>query len=250
MISLSTHLPCLIVQKILENLAYVSRKSLVDKINEQPKLLDFIISSILKQAYEYVETERVYEEEIELTKEFPFRMNREENKKALVVFKEREEDTGGQSRIGFHVNPYNFDSGDERDLFRKFRNILDTDEAIKDVYFTGGITSEVHNEFFVEYWNPAESRISKYFPDFLIQTDKDRFLVVEVKDSSEKTDYEANKKRYDGTTTSLSNVVFAKEVGFQEFQRLNQNFDYKILFDASLQEQQRELFDAIRGMER
>ena len=175
-------------------------------------------------------------------------MSREEGKKALVVFKEKEETDGATSRIGFHINPYNFDSSDEKDLFKQFRQILNSNEAIKDVYFTGGVPIQTHNDFYVEYWSPSEQRISRYFPDFLIETNKGRFLVVEVKSGSEKTEYEANKKRYDGKPSSLFNDVYAKELGFLDFQKANKDFEYKVIFDAHLQERQRELFEMIETL--
>jgi hypothetical protein len=242
-----THLPCLAIGKLSENIG-LSREKLVDKVNTSVGFLPFIIQSILENVYEYSETETVLEEEIELTKEYPFKMSREEGKKALVVFKEKEEESGLVSRIGFHINPYNFDSSDERDLFRQFRQFLVDKETIKDVYFTGGITTDTHNDFYVEYWNPTEQRIAKYFPDFLIETDKGRFLVVEVKSGAEKVEYEANKKRYDGTNKSLFNEVYAKELGFNDFQKVNKGFEYKIVFDAHLQERQRELFEMIKTL--
>jgi hypothetical protein len=242
-----THLPCLAIGKLSENIG-LSREKLVDKVNTSVGFLPFIIQSILENVYEYSETETVLEEEIELTKEYPFKMSREEGKKALVVFKEKEEESGIVSRIGFHINPYNFDSSDERDLFRQFRQFLVDKETIKDVYFTGGITTDAHNDFYVEYWNPTEQRIAKYFPDFLIETDKGRFLVVEVKSGAEKVEYEANKKRYDGTNKSLFNEVYAKELGFNDFQKVNKGFEYKIVFDAHLQERQRELFEMIKTL--
>ncbi len=242
-----THLPCMTVDSLLENIG-VSRAILVDKVNTSVGFLSFIIQTVLDTVYQYTETETTTEEQIELTKEYPFKMSREEGKKALVIFKEKEETDGASSRIGFHINPYNFDSSDERDLFRQFRQFLTINETIKDVYFTGGVTTDAHNDFYVEYWNPTELRISKYFPDFLIETDKGRFLVVEVKSGSEKTEYEANKKRYDGTTTSLFNEVYAKELGFLDFQKINKDFEYKVIFDAHLQERQRELFEMIKTL--
>lgn len=242
-----THLPCLAIGQISENIG-LSRRELIDKVNTSAGFLPFIIQTVLETVYQYTETETTTEEEIELTKEYPFKMSREEGKKALVVFKEKEEAGGTTSRIGFHINPYNFDSSDERDLFKNMRQLLDKNEIIKDVYFTGGVTTDAHNDFFVEYWNPAEQRISKYFPDFLIETDKGRFLVVEVKSGSEKTEYEANKKRYDGNKTSLFNEVYAKELGFLDFQKVNKDFEYKLIFDAHLQERQRELFEMIRSL--
>ncbi len=242
-----THLPCLSVSKLSENIG-LSRSELVDKVNTSVGFLPFIIQTVLETVYQYTETETTTEEEIELTKEYPFKMSKEEGKKALVIFKEKEETDGATSRLGFHINPYNFDSSDERDLFRQFRQFLTTNETIKDVYFTGGVTTDAHNDFYVEYWNPTEQRISKYFPDFLIETDKGRFLVLEVKSGSEKTEYEANKKRYDGTVTSLFNDVYAKELGFLDFQKINKDFEYKVIFDAHLQERQRELFETIKTL--
>jgi hypothetical protein len=228
---------------MLEN-GGISRPELVNKVNTSIGSLPFLVQTILENVYEYTETEIVTEEEIELTKEYPFKMNREEGRKALVIFKENED----ANRIGFHINPYNFDSSDERDLFRNFRQLLEDNETIKDVYFTGGVTTDAHNDFYVEYWNPTEQRISKYFPDFLIETDKGRFLVVEVKSGAEKVEYEANKKRYDGSSASLFNDVYAKELGFLDFQKVNKNFEYRVIFDAHLQDRQRELFETIRSL--
>ncbi len=242
-----THLPCLAVEKLSENIG-LSRSQLVDKVNTSVGFLPFIIQTVLDTVYQYTETETTLEEEIELTKEYPFKMSREEGKKALVVFKEKEETDGATSRIGFHINPYNFDSSDEKDLFKQFRQILNSNEAIKDVYFTGGVPIQTHNDFYVEYWSPSEQRISRYFPDFLIETNKGRFLVVEVKSGSEKTEYEANKKRYDGKPSSLFNDVYAKELGFLDFQKANKDFEYKVIFDAHLQERQRELFEMIKTL--
>ena len=35
-------------------------------------------------------------------------------------------------------------------------------------------------------------------------------------------------------------------IGFREFQKVNQNFDYKIIFDANLQDKQLELYESIQ----
>jgi hypothetical protein len=78
------------------------------------------------------------------------------------------------------------------------RDTLDKDEAIVDVYFTGGVTDSDHNDFYFEYYSPEIKKISRYFPDFLIETTKGRFLVVEVKSTREKEGYEKNRQLYDG----------------------------------------------------
>jgi len=243
-----THLPCLDIEKVLEKNS-LSRKELTKKVNENIALLPFIISGILANAYQYQEKTETIEEEIELAKMYPFKISVEQGKNILVVSREQMEKAHGKSRIGFHINPYNFDSTDEKDLFKYLRDVLDKDEAIVDVYFTGGATDPTHNDFYFEYYSPENKRIARYFPDFLVETTKGRFLVVEVKSNREKEGYEKNKQEYKGKVANLFNEVFAKEIGFKEFQQANKNFEYRIIFDASLQKRQQELYEKIRGLE-
>jgi len=92
------------------------------------------------------------------------------------------------------INPYNFDSADEKELFRCLRSVLNTRETVKEIYFTGGATDSSHNDFYFEYWSPEKQRIARYFPDFLVETSKGRFLVVETKSQADRADYEANKR--------------------------------------------------------
>ncbi|KKU95514.1 MAG: Type III restriction protein res subunit [Parcubacteria group bacterium GW2011_GWC2_48_17] len=134
-----THLPCLAVEEVLEKNG-LARINLVKKVNENIALLPFIISSILANAYQYQEKTETVEEEIELAKMYPFKISVEHGRNILVVSREQMEEAHGKSRIGFHINPYNFDSTDEKDLFKYLRDVLDKDEAIVDVYFTGGAT--------------------------------------------------------------------------------------------------------------
>ncbi len=164
------------------------------------------------------------------------------------MYKESEEESGHISHIGFHINPYAFDSGEEKDLFRYLRDVLDKEETIKDVYFTGArvCTDPSRNDFYFEYWSPEQKRIGRYFPDFLIETSMDRFIVVEAKGGSEQTEYEANKKSYKGKLENLTNEVLAKEIGFHDFQSINKNFDYHIIFNASLQREQVKLYEQLK----
>ena len=240
-----THLSCLDIEKVLEK-NDLSRKDLIKSVNENIALLPFIISGILANAYQYEEKTETVEEEIELAKMYPFKISVEQGRNILVVSREQMEEAHGKSRIGFHINPYNFDSRDEKDLFKYLRDVLDEDEAIVDVYFTGGATDPTHNDFYFEYYSPENKRIAKYFPDFLVETTKGRFLVVEVKSNREKEGYEKNRQEYKGKVENLFNEVFAKEIGFKEFQQANKNFEYRIIFDASLQRRQQELYETIR----
>jgi hypothetical protein len=242
-----THLPCLVIESIVTG-SGKTRVDLVKEVNENLALLPFIIQEILKSAYQYEEKTETVEEELELTKLYPFKISVQQGRNSLVVYREDEERDGRKGRVGFHINPYSFDSGDEKDLFRYLRDVLDKKEAIKDVYFTGGVTDSSHNDFYFEYWSPEKRRIARYFPDFLVETTKGRFLVVEVKHGGEKADYEANKRSYKGKLENLTNEVFAKELGFEDFRTVNKNFEYVIKFNASLQQEQVKLFEEIQKL--
>ncbi|MEK7172757.1 MAG: DEAD/DEAH box helicase family protein, partial [Patescibacteria group bacterium] len=127
-----THLPCLAIAEILEK-NNLSRKDITEKVNVNMAFLPFVISGILANAYQYKEKTETIEEEIELAKLYPFKISIEQGKNILVVYKERIEEAHGKSRIGFHINPYNFDSTDEKDLFKYLRDVLNKDEAVVDV---------------------------------------------------------------------------------------------------------------------
>jgi len=238
-LSLRTHISCLNIEKILKE----NNLCDFDKLTNRNALsvIDAMANEITSQLYEYEEKKTVIEEELELTKNFPFKLNQDKNKESLVVYQENTE----KGRLGFHINPYSFDTTDEKELFMYLREALDSDEVITDLYFTGNVTDSVHTDFFFEYWNPAKERYSRYFPDFLIETSKERFIVIEVKGDDKKIDYSRNKDDYEGGDKRITNEVFAKELGFKDFQKQNPNFDYHIIFNARLQQKQEELFNSI-----
>ncbi len=240
-----THLSCSIIESIVAG-SGKTREEFVKDANKTPALIAFTVQEILDKAYQYDWREETIEEELELTKLYPFKISVQRGKNTLVVYREQEEEDGQKSRIGFHINPYNFDSGDEKDLFRYLRDYLDADEAIIDIYFTGGVVDAIHNDFYFDYWNPERQCYARYFPDFLVETSKGRYLVVEVKSNAEKTDYEANQKTYKGKNEELTNEVFAKQVGFEEFRKVNKNFEYRIVFNAGLQAEQARLLEEIK----
>ena len=242
-----THLPCLTIESIITE-SGKKRDVFVEMINENFALVPFVIQEILKSAYKYEEKTEIIEEEIELTKLFPFKINVQQGRNTLVVYKEAEAEEGRRGRLGFHINPYAFDSGDEKDLFRYLRDVLDKNEMITDVYFTGArvCADPSRTDFYFEYWSPEQKRVARYFPDFLIETTK-RFIVVEAKGSDEKSEYETNKKSYKGKIENLTNEILAKEIGFNEFQSVNKNFEYHIIFDASLQREQLRLLEEIKN---
>lgn len=247
LINRRTHLPCAVVSDIIAK-SGVSREEFVAKVNKTPALVPFVIQKILEKAYQYEWREETIEEELELTKLYPFKISVERGRNILVVYREQEIEEGHKSRLGFHINPYNFDSSDEKDLFRYLADFLGKDEAVADIYFTGGVVDAIHNDFYFEYWSPEKQRYARYFPDFLVETTSGRYLVVEVKSNAEKADYEANAKTYKGKKEELTNEVYAKQVGFEDFRKINGNFEYRIIFNASLQKEQVKLFEEIEAL--
>jgi hypothetical protein len=247
LINRHTHLPCATIDNIIAG-SGKTRDVFVKEANKTPALIPFVIQEILKGAYQYEEKTKTIEEELELTKLYPFKISVQRGQNSLVVYREQEEEDGHKSRLGFHINPYNFDAGDEKDLFRYLRDFLDKNEAIVDIYFTGGVVDASHNDFYFEYYSPEKKRIARYFPDFLVETTKGRYLVVEVKSNADKLNYEANKKLYKGELSQLSDEVFSKQVGFEDFQKVNKNFKYRIIFNAGLQAEQSRLLDEIKNL--
>jgi len=242
-LSIRTHLPCLTIKEIIDtnDLKIEDKESL--NTNNYYDILNLISQDITNQIFDYKESKTIIEEELELTKNFPFKLSRDKGKSKLVIYKaERDE-----SRLGFHINPYSFDTDDEKDLFLFLREVLEPREAITDVYFTGNITDSSHTDFYFEYWNPTKEKISRYFPDFLIETNKGRFIVIEVKGDQERTTYQQNKEMFEKGEKIIFDEVYAKELGFKDFQQENKNFDYHIIFNAKLQQMQKELLNKINS---
>ena len=243
LVSRYTHLSCLDVVKIV-GFSGVTRRELTDKIASNPSALMFLIDSVLKQVYQYTTKDVETEELVRLTKAYPFKINIANHRDNLVVY----QDVSDSNKLGFHINPYNFDSLDEKNLFVSLRGALISKEVITDLFFIGGVGEPLHNDFYFEYYHPERKKTALYFPDFLIETSSGRYLVIEVKTSQERFGYEHDKKKYSGGSDGIVSEVFAKEVGFREFKKINSNFDYHIIFDASLQDQQRKLFEDIEKL--
>lgn len=256
-----THLSFAEINKVFEA-NEVSRDKLVKAVEKNYLIVYSIADQILSQAVKYEKKETIKEETLELTKAFPFKINvkRELHEsdddafaRSLVVYREQEERDGRTSRLGFHINPYNFDSRDELEMFRYLRTHLRDGERVNDVYFTGGVTNEKHNEFFFDYQKNLgdTSSLSKYFPDFLVETSLGRYLVLEVKGGDQELTYNAEKKRLEKgeiTKDEITSEPLMKEVGFNEFQELNSNFEYRIIFNGTMLPRQREVVDAVNKL--
>ena len=239
-LSLATHLSCLSIKKILQtNALYENDLSVA--VSKNIDILRCLSDEILTQMFEYKQKSHVVEEVIELTKNFPFKLTKDAGAQRLVIYKEDNK----PNRLGFHIDPYAFDSRDELELFSFLQEALQPNEYVVDLYFTGNINDQSHTDFYFEYYNPQKQCISHYFPDFLIETSNNRYIVIEVKSDKERTTYEANKRQYEEGHKDLFDQVFSKEVGFKDFQLINKNFDYHLIFDARLQQKQKELLSRL-----
>jgi type III restriction enzyme len=166
-----TGLPCLEVERILQE-SDAGMEGVLDYVNRENALLhDAIIPRIQEALFEYDEESGSTEEEVALARNFPIERHVGEDQEGLVMSPD-----GGRDR-SYHLDHYIFDSGEERKLFET----LLTHERVEEVYFTGGITDPAHNEFYVEYYDNQAGRWRKYFPDFYLKLADDGWMVVEVK---------------------------------------------------------------------
>lgn len=244
--------------RIILDASKIDAKKLVQAVEKNYLVIFGIANQILERAFEYKKNEYEVEQELELTKAYPFKItlmkgigetDEQAFERSLVVYKENERN----SRLGFHIDPYNFDSNDELEVFRYLVRNLEDGERVRDVYFTGGVTNEKHNEFFFEYQNnlPEGSRVSKYFPDFLVETSKGRYLVVEVKGGDKEMTYKSEKERFDKgliTKDDVTSDPLMKEIGFREFQDINKDFEYHIIFNGTIIERKNQLIKSITSL--
>ena len=257
-----THLSFTEVNEIFDNNA-IGREELSVAVSGDNGVLDSVVDQILEQSTSYEYRRESIECEFHLTKNFPHkrivkRLSENETEEALfrrslILYQEAEEKRSGfKSNIGFHIDPYDFDSNDEQDMFRFLRKEFNKDEKIKDVYFVGGITFEKYNDFFFEYQkniNTSSSKKSKYFPDFVIETNKDRYFVIEVKSGAEKETYNLQKRQYEKKQIHYNEITsepLMKEIGFNKFKDINKNFFYKIIFNSTEIAGQQEALEFVR----
>ncbi len=83
--------------------------------------------------------------------------------------------------LGFHYDPYNFDSQPEEVFFEEVLGWLRLDGSeVEDVLFTGAITDPAKTDFTVEYLD-ERGKWRRYTPDFVIRKRDGKVLIVEIK---------------------------------------------------------------------
>ncbi|MBN1889003.1 MAG: DEAD/DEAH box helicase family protein [Thermoflexales bacterium] len=86
-----------------------------------------------------------------------------------------------QGDLGFHYDPYNFDSGSEKDFFTQMLSALNLEPGqVEDIYFTGGLNDPRKTDFYVEY-KGVDGKWHRYSPDFIIRRKDGRCYIVEIK---------------------------------------------------------------------
>jgi hypothetical protein len=88
--------------------------------------------------------------------------------------------------LGFHYDPYNFDSNPEQNFFEQLLAHLKQRPAdVEDIYFTGAITDPNKTDFYVEY-KGEDDQWHRYTPDFIIRRKDGKCLIVEIKSERER----------------------------------------------------------------
>ncbi len=148
----------------------------------------------------------------------------------------RREAAGDNPRdLGFHYNPYNFDSLPEREVFTMLLRELNlAPDEVEDVYFTGGLTDPAKTDFHVEY-RGEDGRWHFYTPDFVIRKrgarpGAGRVLVVEVKADRHRQEVAEDEARFTrGEEPRLPEG--RKAIALRKLERVNpERLKYELVF--------------------
>lgn len=142
-----------------------------------------VITETIEEALALVKTKGFEEEKIDGKISFvtQIRINKSHLEKYILGLAGYRSMSGQQVLYGFHYDPYNFDSEDERDFFIQVLDKLGEDpDNIEDIYFTGAITERAKTDFIFEY-KDEKGEWHSYTPDFLIRKKDGKSLIVEVK---------------------------------------------------------------------
>lgn len=109
------------------------------------------------------------------------RVNKTSLEKYVLELKDYKAKAGQLPLFGFHYDPYNFDSEDEREFFERMLSKLGEDpDNVEDIYYTGAINDPAKTDFIFEY-KDDKGKWHSYTPDFLIRKKDGKSLIVEIK---------------------------------------------------------------------
>lgn len=168
---------------------------LARQIEEQTRNYE-VREETVEQALALVKTDgfdkRVADDGTEFyTAEISYPINREA---LLSSWKEWQMKAG---TLGFHYDPYNFDSNPEQNFFEQLLAHLKQHPAdVEDIFFTGALTDPNKTDFYVEY-KGEDDEWHRYTPDFVVRRKDGKCLIVEIKrehDRDHKIDGENGRK--------------------------------------------------------
>lgn len=158
--------------------------------------LELVRLQLEKQVIKYKVTTETIEEALALIKTKGFeeevedgktsyvthiRVNKDNLEKYVLDTDTYKKKAGQMPLFGFHYDPYNFDSEDERAFFEQILDKLGEDpDNVEDIYFTGALTDREKTDFAFEY-KDNKGDWHSYTPDFLIRKKDGKSLIVEVK---------------------------------------------------------------------
>jgi len=140
--------------------------------------------------------------------------------------------------LGFHYDPYDFDSRPEREFFERLLKELNVHPAeVEDVYFTGALTDPSKTDFFVEY-RGEDGRWHRYTPDFVIRKrapagrppGSGRVMVVEIKSAQFESATREDLRRFAEGSQPLTSEGH-KAIALKKLENLNPDgFRYELVF--------------------
>ena len=169
---------CFVIKKILDT-SKEGMKKIVDTVNLYNDILyDVIIPIIYKSLYEITSEDSSEPEEIELVK-----VNGTPDKTVFIrkcsedlVISMQNPYLKDVVEKSFNLDTYCFDSFPEIEFFRK--SIFD--DNVDKIYFTGMLTHG-ESDFYINYIDPESHMVRNYYPDFLIKTKDNKWLIIEIK---------------------------------------------------------------------
>lgn len=166
--------PCVFVEEVLSNTAEGVDGILVVVNRYNEVLYDHVIPRLFGALYEVTKYESKEVREIALVKEPPGGYYAVTARPDLTVTPDAFDALLAER--SFHLDAYCFDSKPERELFLA----LMRDHRARRIYFTGMLTHG-QSDFFIQYIDPESHAVRSYYPDFLLRTDADEYVIVEVK---------------------------------------------------------------------
>lgn len=132
--------------------------------------------------------------------------------------------------LGFHYDPYNFDSQPEADFFTTLLHQLNLKpDEVEDLYFTGALTSSSKTDFAIEY-KDADGKWRSYTPDFVLRRKDGRCLIIEIKSEQHETSIREDLNRDDSKQAPITHEG-TKAVALKRWVGLNPDrLKYELVF--------------------